>query len=126
MKKKFGKTAKVHWEGTKCIWGMPISFTHYYIVEQPGKWIKLFFEKGFLHTEIEEVQLYRIDDFSIFESIINKAFGVGNIQVYFSDASHNSLIIKRIKNVYEVYNLLTALIEKDRERRKISHAEFQK
>ena len=126
MKKRYGKDVIIHWKDTKRWCGMPLTFTHYYILEKPGKWIKLFFEKGFLHTELEEVHLYKIDDFSIFNSVINKLYGVGNIDVYFNDSTHTHLRITRVKNVFEVSEILTTLIEKDKTRRNIRHSEIQK
>lgn len=124
--KRFGKDTKVLWKGKKHIWGLPISFTNYAIVEVPGRWRKLFEIKGLLHTTIEEVHLFRIDDFSVNRSLVNKMLGVGSIEVYFRDASHDTLRITRIKDVFKAYKLLTKYVEIDKEARGISYAELQR
>lgn len=124
--KRFGKDAILHWYDRKRIYGMPISFTKYYIIEKPGRWIKLFVETGVVHTQLEEVHLYKIDDFSLYESVIDKVYKVGNIDVYHSDASDAVTRITRVKNVYKAYDILTDLIEKDKKARNIRYSEFNK
>lgn len=124
--KKFGRNAKVIWKDRKRWCGLPLTFTKYSIIEVPGRWIKLFEEKGFLHTHIEEVHLFRIDDFTVSQSLVNKLWGVGNIDVYFNDASHKSMRINRIKNVYGAYELLTKHVDRDKKDRNMRYTEFQR
>lgn len=123
--RRFGKDVKVLWKDKKRNFGLPLSFTTYSIIEKPGKWIKLFVEKGFLYTHIEETQAYRIDDFSVFESFSNKIFGVGNIKIYCNDASSHYFIIQRVKNPYKVHELIADCVERDRSRRNFRATEMQ-
>ena len=60
---------------------MPISFTRYHIVEKPGEWTKLFCHAGLLSTSSDETQFYRIDDMRVHQSLFDKMFGVGTIEV---------------------------------------------
>lgn len=123
--RRFGKDVKIIWKDKKHIFGLPISFTTYSIVEKPGKWIKLFVEKGFLYTHIEETQAYRIDDFSVYESFTNKLLGVGNIKVYCNDASTHNFIIQRVKTPYKVHEIIADCVERDRARRNFRATEMQ-
>lgn len=123
---KFDKSVKILWKDTKRIMGMPISFTHYYLVQKPDKWTKLIEKKGFMHTEVEEVLVYRIDDLGVFESLGNKIFGVGNVDVHCDDASVKVLRLKNIANPMKVKNLLNDLVEEERARRKVHYSEIQR
>ncbi len=116
---------EVLWKDTKRILGMPISFTKYAIIRKPGQWVKLVEESGVLSTNIEEVLLYRVDDLGVYQSLGGKMFGVGNVDVYCKDASCNVLTLKNIKNPYKVRNLLSDLVEQDKQERKIRYSEVQ-
>lgn len=122
---KFGRNVKILWSDTKRWCGMPITFTKYYLVKKEGEFIKLIMERGFLHTEIEETNAYRIDDVSVYQSLSNKIFGVGNVEVYCKDASTNKIIITRVKDPFQLRSLINDLVEEDRKRRKITQAEIQ-
>lgn len=125
IEKRYGKDVKLLWKDRKRYFGLPLSFTRYYLIENPGKWVKLIEDKGFLYEHIEELQMYRVDDLTIFESFFNKLFGVGCITVHCKDASSNKVYIKKIANPYKVYNLLSECLEQERARKKHSYAEFQ-
>lgn len=125
-KRNFGKGVNVLWSDKKHIWGLPISFTTYSLVEKPGSWLKLVVETGFLTTHIDEFHLYKVDDISVFESLINKMLGVGNIDVYVKDATCDKLRICRVKNPYKVYDMINTLVEQDKQNRKVSRTEFNR
>lgn len=123
--KSVTKGVEVLWKDTKRIMGLPISFTKYAIIRKPGHWVKLVEESGVLSTNVEEVMLYRVDDLGVFESITNKMFGVGNVEVYCRDSSCDVLVLKNIKKPHEVKALLTDLIEEERRNRKVGYSEIQ-
>lgn len=125
IKKKFGDDIIIHWQDRKRWCGMPLSFTRYYILEKPGQWIKLFCETGLLTSHFEEVQLYRIEDFSLNQTFTNKIWGVGNIRIKSNDKSAPIFDIVRIKRPYEVYDILTSLVARDRKDRNFRWGEFQ-
>lgn len=125
MKSKFGADTEVIWSDRKRYCGLPISFTKYMLIRKPGKWLKLVREMGLLHTEVEEIQLYRIDDINVFTSLVHKIFGVGNIEVYCSDSTCQKLVITRVKKPMAVRNLINDLVEEDRKNRKVAQAEVQ-
>lgn len=123
--KSITKGVEVLWKDTKRIMGLPISFTKYAIIRKPGHWVKLVEESGVLSTNVEEVMLYRVDDLGVFESVTNKMFGVGNVEVYCRDSSCDVLVLRNIKKPHEVKALLTDLVEEERRNRKVGYSEIQ-
>ena len=125
INKKFGDDVIVHWKDRKRNFGMPLSFTQYYILEKEGEWLKLFCETGFLSSHFEEVQLYKVEDFSINQTLGDKMFGVGTITVKSSDKTAPVFKILRVKQPYKVYDLIAKLVARDRRDRNFRWGEFQ-
>ena len=123
--KSVTKDVEVLWQDTKRIMGMPISFTKYAIIRKPGQWVKIIEESGVLSTNVEEVMAYRIDDLGVYQSLTQKMFGVGNVDIYCRDASCDVLTLKNIKKPYEVKALLTDIIEQERRKRNVHYSEVQ-
>ena len=115
MNNKYGENANVLWTDKKRILGMPISFTKYSLVENSGEWTKLFVKYGVLSTTIDEVNLYRVYDIKITQSLCQKMFGVGTITLYSNDVTSPLTEIINVKNPYKVRNLLADLIERSRD-----------
>lgn len=122
--KDFGMDTKILWKDRKRILGMPISFTRYNIVKKEGSWTKLFITAGLLSTQQEEVQLFRIFDLSLYQSLFDKLFNVGTITLHCNDESHSKLYLVNVKNPIEVRNMLAGLIEEDRKTKHMRVSEF--
>ena len=118
-------SGKVIWEDRKRYFGLPISFTRYKIVKQDEMYAKLMNINGFLTTKIEDVNLYRVDDLSVHQSLTNKIFGVGSITVYCRDASCDKIVLRNVKNPYNVYQLLIKMVAEDRKRVGLRQSEIQ-
>ncbi len=125
MAHTYGNDIEVVWSDRKRWCGLPLSFTKYSIIKKEGYWIKLVREMGFLHREVEEVQMYRIDDTSVYRSMTNMMWGVGTIDVYCNDASCNVLKLERVKNPNQVRNIINDLVEEDRRNRNVRQSEIQ-
>lgn len=124
--KSITKNVNVVWKDTKHIFGLPISFTNYAIIEaKSGDWVKIVEETGVLSTNVEEVMAYRVDDIGVFQSVGAKMFGVGNVEIYCKDASVDILVLKNIKNPYKVKDMLTDIVERERKKRNIRYSEVQ-
>lgn len=123
-KKRFGEDCKILWKDRKRFCGLPLSFTRYSIIEKPGQWIKVFCETGILSSHFEEIQMYRIEDFQLNETWTNKIWGVGSIIIKSSDRTAPVFEIKRVKEPYKVYELLTQLVAQDRRSRNFRWGEF--
>lgn len=114
MKNKYGENTTTIWTDKKRILGMPISFTRYSLISSP-EWVKVFVKAGFLSTSIEEVNLYRVYDIKINQSLGQKMFGVGTITLFSNDVTSPLTEIINVKDPYKVRNMLAEYIEEARE-----------
>lgn len=114
MKVKAYEDVDILWKDRKRWCGLPLSFTRYRIIRKPGKWLKLITDVGLLRSDVNEVNLFRIEDLKVYQSFSNKFWGTGTVTVYSQDPSMPVLELRRIKDPYRVRNLLTELLEEDR------------
>ena len=121
----YDSTAEVLWSDRKRWCGLPWSFTRYMVIRKQGQFAKLVNINGFLTSHSEEINLYRVDDLEVYQSITDKMFGVGTITVYCKDASCDKLILKNVKDPYKVRQLLDHLVNEDRARVGVRHTEMQ-
>ncbi len=99
--------------------GLPLSFTRYSLTEE-----KLIINVGFLSKTEEEIRLYRMTDFSVKQSLFQRLFGVGDIKISSSDNMQGEFTIKDIKNPYKTKEMLSDMVEKEREKKGIVTNEF--
>ena len=123
MSKHYGENSKIKWKDKKRVWGMPITFTRYTLVENED-WIKLFVNIGLLSTHEEEVNMYRIYDISVSRTLGDKIFGVGTITLFSRDESTPTVTLWHVKNPYEVRNMLAKIVEEEKAKRGFRVAEF--
>lgn len=105
---------KTLWSDRKRYFGMPISFTKYYMSED-----RLFVQKGLFNITIEEVLLYRVKDLSLKLSFGNRLFGCGSIEVKSNDQSCPHITIASIKNPIVVKELIHGAVEASKENKHI-------
>lgn len=98
---------------------LPWTFTVYRLTED-----RLLIKRGFFTTREDEVRLYRILDVSLRRTLLQKIFGTGTIQCHSSDKTMGDFEIINVKRSYEVKNLLSDLIEKERMAKRVSNREF--
>ena len=114
------QAAEYIWRDRKrTIFGLPWSFTVYKLTEE-----KLLVESGFLSKTEEEVRLYRMMDLTLKRPFGQRIWGLGTIHCCTADKSTPEFDIKKIKDSERVKNLLSDLIEKQREEKRISGREF--
>ncbi len=99
--------------------GLPWTFTVYRLTKD-----RLLIKTGFFTTKEDEVRLYRILDISLKRTLIQKIFGLGTIQCHSSDKTMGHFDIINVKRSYDVKNLLSDLIEKERMEKRVSNREF--
>ncbi|MGE5329751.1 MAG: PH domain-containing protein [Deltaproteobacteria bacterium] len=97
------------WHDRKRILGMPITFTKYAIREN-----KLVITKGLFTTVENEILLYRILDFKLIRTLLDKICGVGTIVLYTADSSDRTFNIEKIKNASSVKEMLGKIVEEER------------
>lgn len=123
-KQIYGEGTNVIWSDKKRYFGLPISFTRYSIVEKEGVWVKLYYDTGFLSTRHEEVMMYRVFDISLHQSLFDRIFGVGSIQLYCKDESMEYFTILKVKNPFQVRDLISDLVEQQRAEKGFRIGEF--
>ena len=106
-------------ERQRIIFGLPWSFTVYKLTEQ-----KLLVETGFLNKREEEVRLYRVMDLTLNRPLEQRLWGLGTIHCCTADRSTPEFDISRIKNAEQVKNLISDMVEKERNKRRVSTREF--
>ncbi|MBE5926479.1 MAG: PH domain-containing protein [Lachnospiraceae bacterium] len=113
------ETQYVWTERKRTIFGLPWSFTKYKLTEE-----KLMIKSGLFNINEEEIRLYRIMDMTLERSLEQRLFGLGTIKCNSADKSTPIFYIKRIKNSENVKNMLSDMVEQQRERKRVSGREF--
>ncbi len=117
-----GKNANTNYvwtERKRTIFGLPLSFTVYKLTEE-----KLLIESGFLSKKEEEVRLYRVMDLTLNRTLEQRIFGLGTIHCCTGDKSTPEFDIQRIKNSQSVKEMLSDMVEKQREAKRVVGREF--
>ena len=99
--------------------GLPWTFTKYALTDD-----RLFITTGLLKTVEDEVRLYRIMDLSLSQTLSQKIFGIGTIQVSSADKSMRDFEIKNIKKPRDVKEQLSKLVEENRDKKRVTNREF--
>ena len=76
-------------------------------------------KSGFLNQRQDEVRLYRIQDLTVTRSLSQRIFGMGTILVNSSDKTLGDFEIKNIKNVMDVKEQLSSLVEIQRDQKRV-------
>lgn len=108
------------WKDRKrTLFGLPWSFTKYSLSDD-----RLFISTGFLSTKEDEVRLYRIMDISLNRTLGQRIFGLGTIKCCSADKTLGDFEIKNIKKSKDVKELLSEMVENERNRKKVTSREF--
>ena len=111
---------EIVWQDRKRnIFGLPWTFTKYRLTKE-----KLCIETGFLNKREEEIRLYRIMDLTLQRPLGQRLFGLGTIHCCTADKSTPEFDILRIKNPSDVKELLSDMVEQQRDEKRISAREF--
>ena len=114
------ETTQYQWKDRKrTLFGLPWSFTKYMATEE-----KLLIKTGVFSIREEEIRLYRIMDLTLKRSFGQRIFGVGSIHCCSADKSTPEFDIKSVKRAGYVKDLLSDLVEQERDRKRISGREF--
>lgn len=98
--------------------GLPWSFTRYSVSKD-----RFFISKGFFSVKDDEVRLYRIMDISLERSFMQRLVGVGTIKVCLGDKTMGDFEIKNIKRPKATKELLSDLVEKQRDIKRVVNRE---
>lgn len=101
------------------IFGLPLSFTKYRLLED-----KILIDTGLFSTKQEEVKLYRIMDVTLKRSFIQKIFGVGTIHCCSADKTTPEFDIADIKKSFEVKEMISKMAEEQRDKKRVTGREL--
>jgi len=113
------KTAYVWKDRKRIIFGLPWTFTVYKLTEE-----KLFIETGFFSKKEEEIRLYRVMDLTLKRPFGQRIWGLGTIHCCTADKSTPEFDILKVKKAKEVKDMISDMVEKQREEKRISAREF--
>ena len=113
------KTTYVWKDRKRIIFGLPWTFTVYKLTEE-----KLFVETGFFSKREEEIRLYRVMDLTLKRPFGQRLWGLGTIHCCTADKSTPEFDILRIKKSKEVKDMISDMVEKQREEKRIAAREF--
>ncbi|MCR5735439.1 MAG: PH domain-containing protein [Lachnospiraceae bacterium] len=99
--------------------GLPWSFTVYSVDDE-----RIYIEKGFFNKVEDEVRLYRVMDISLKRTFIQRMFGLGTIHIDSADKTMHDFDILKIKKPKEVKELLSQLVEQERENKHVTGREY--
>lgn len=112
--------ADIVWKDRKrIIFGLPWTFTKYAMSEE-----RLFITTGVFNLKEDEVRLYRIMDISLERKFWQRMFGLGTIKCCSADRTLKDFEVKNIKKSQEVKEQLSAFVEEERTKKRVSSREF--
>lgn len=112
-------TIECLWKDRKRYFGLPLSFTRYWMSED-----RLFTSVGFLNLRDDEILLYRVRDLDTNRTLWQRLFGVGTVTVISSDKSQPVLPLKNIKDPIMVKELLHKQVEECKLKRRMRVGEI--
>lgn len=80
--------------------------------------------KGLLNVQQEEILLYRIRDLGASQSLWQRIFGVGSIIITSTDKTTPQLLVKNVKQPFEVKELIHENVEKLKIQRRVRVGEM--
>jgi len=111
LEKNYGE---VLWTGKKCRLGLPISLTRYIITTK-----KLYAKIGFFNIKEDQVELYRIIDFSLSLPLGQRICGCGTVKFFAKDKTMPEYELKSVKNPRNALSILENAVESERKKYKI-------
>lgn len=96
----------VRWWVTKC--------TTYELTSQ-----RLRIRTGILNKKVDELELFRVKDYSMEQPFLLRLVGLGNVSMVSSDASHPSVALRAIPGVEDVREKLRTAVQAERDRRRV-------
>lgn len=93
--------------------GLPWTFTKYLILED-----NVLIQKGFLNREENDCYMYKIQDVTLNESLIQRIFHIGTITCHTGDVTHKTLLIENVKNARQIKEYLLKASEEARLKRR--------
>ena len=113
------KTEYVWKDRKRIIFGLPWTFTVYKLTKE-----KLFIETGFFSKKEEEIRLYRVMDLTLKRPFGQRIWGLGTIHCCTADKSTPEFDILKVKKSKQVKDMISDMVEQQREEKRIAAREF--
>ena len=95
----------------RTLFGLPISFTRYYLTES-----KFITRKGFLNVEEDELDLYKVTDKKLVLRLFARMFKCGTVVLNVKDVDTPIKEVKNVKKPREVLAMLDKQIDINRDK----------
>jgi uncharacterized membrane protein YdbT with pleckstrin-like domain len=96
----------IRWWATKC--------TSYELTTQ-----RLKISTGILNKHLDELELFRVKDYSMNQPLFLRMMGLGNLNMVTSDISTPTVSIKAIAQVEKVREMLRTTVQAERDRKRV-------
>ena len=94
-------------------------FVHYSVSTE-----RLIVKEGIFSQSINEIELYRVRDYSIFKPFFLRIFGLGHLEIISSDRTNPTLRLKAIKEPENVMKVLRDHVERARKATQTREVDF--
>lgn len=95
----------------RTIFGLPISFTRYFLTEK-----KILCRSGFFNIIEEEINIYKITDKKLTLPLSQRIFGCGTVTVFSKDTDTRVKDLISVKDPYKVSELIDEQLNKERDK----------
>ena len=86
----------------------------YRLTDQRLRW-----EYGFIARQVEEVELFRVNDVAVKQGALERIVGIGDITCYTSDTTSPRKVLHNIGDAETVKDLIRSAVRRERERRRV-------
>jgi len=74
---------------------------------------------GILNRRVEEMELYRVKDYTMEQPLLLRMLGLGSLNLITSDAATPTVYIRAIRNVVAVREMLRTAVQSERDRKRV-------
>ena len=80
---------------------------------------RLIIKRGFISRRIEEIELYRVNDVALKQSVMERMFGLGDVRLETTDATTPASQVTDVQNPERVKDLIRQASRTERQRRRV-------
>ncbi|MEC0170276.1 PH domain-containing protein [Paenibacillus graminis] len=84
---------------------------------------RIMVKTGLIGKDVEEIELLRVNDFSVAQSVLQRILGIGTLTVFSDDASSPQLLLHRIRQPQTVKDVLRKAVRDEKIANNISYRE---
>jgi uncharacterized membrane protein YdbT with pleckstrin-like domain len=81
---------------------------------------------GILTRRLEELELYRVKDYTLEQPLLLRPFGLGNLLLHTSDATTPEVHIRAVAGAEQLRELLRGAVQAERDRKRVRELDVEK